>query len=194
MDNEKLRKTNHNYSSLIQNLFGDKPYREVKGWQSPKELKKYLLKIIKAYEKSISLNIDFADLGHKNTMFDLLEIYEKQIKLSKTFGELDQTFISLQSELIFLLIGKIPNNWRKKTVRMIDSNWNLNEERTIIYIQNNEQKKNVIFEKLNRGLYAEILPDYSKMRKIYLFDFNGNENDFMNWFKNEFPSIYLELF
>jgi hypothetical protein len=194
MDNEKLRKTNHNYSLLIHNLFGDKPYREVKSWQSPKELKKYLLKIIKAYEKSISLNIDFADLGHKNTIFNLLELYESQIKLSKTFGELDQTFISLQSELIFILIGKIPYNWREKTVRMIDSNWHLNEERTIIYIQNNDQKKNVIFEKLNRGLYVDKLPEYSKMKKIYLFDFNRNENDFMNWFKNEFPLIYLELF
>jgi hypothetical protein len=194
MDNEKLRKTNHNYSSLIHNLFGDKPYREVKSWQSPKELKKYLLKIIKAYEKSISLNVDFADLGHKITIFNLLEFYSNQIKLSKTFGELDQTFISLQSELIFLLIGKMPNNWREKTIRMTDSNWNLNEERTIIYIQNNEQKKNVIFEKLNRGLYAEKLPEYSKMREIYQFNFNRNENDFMNWFKNEFPLIYLELF
>lgn len=194
MNDEKIRKTNHNYSSLIQNLFGDKLYREVKDWQSPNELKKYLLKILKAYEKSIKSSIDFADLDHKNTMFNLLEFYENQIKLSKTFGDLDQTFISLQSELIFLLIGKMPNNWREKEVRMISSNWNLNEERKIIYIQNNEQKKNVIFEKLNRGLFAEKLPEYSEMRKIYLLDFNKNENDFMNWFKSEFPMIYLELF
>lgn len=88
----------------------------------------------------------------------------------------------------------MPNNWREKTVRMTDSNWKLNEERTIIYLQNNEQKKNVIFEKLNRGLYEEKLAKYSKMREIYLLDFNGNENDFMNWFKSEFPLVYLELF
>jgi hypothetical protein len=194
MDNERTRKTNHNYSILIQDLFGEKPYGEVKNGQSPKELKKYLLKIIKAFGKSISLNIDFADLDHKSTIFDLLECYESQIKLSKTFGELDQTFISLQSNLIFLLIGKMPSNWREKTVRMIDSNWRLNKERTIIYIQNDEQKKNVIFEKLNSGLYAEELPEYSKMREIYMHNFNRNENKFMNWFKSKFPLIYLELF
>ena len=175
-------------------MFGDKAYREVKSWQSPKELKKYLLKIINAYEKSINSSIEFTDLGHKKTIFNLLEFYEKQIKLSKTFGELDQTFISLQSELIFLLIGKMPNNWREKEVRLINSNWNLNDERKIIYFQNNEQKKNVIFEKINRGLYSDELPELREIRMIYLIEFKKNADEFMGWFKEKFPTIYLELF
>ena len=88
----------------------------------------------------------------------------------------------------------MPNNWKQKSVRMIDSNWKLNEERTIIYVQNNKHKMNVIFEKLSKGLYAEELPKVSEMRDAFMFQFKYNENDFMNWFKNKYSKIYLELF
>ena len=191
---DNYRKTDMSFSFLIHNLYGDKDYRLIHTTHDFNDAKKYFLKIIKSIKFAIEETITITDNHHKQELLDTINSYEKSIKLSKDFDSLDQQMISLQSELIFLLIGFMPHQWQQKEVINYRRIWKLDGYRQIQYIQNSNHKKNIIFSAV-QGKYKEKFGSWDEfLYNIYYNQCHNDPNELILWLKKNHPDIYYDLF
>ncbi|MFC1908966.1 hypothetical protein ACFLXD_03800 [Chloroflexota bacterium] len=188
------RKTDMSFSFLIHNLYGDKDYRLIHTTHDFTDAKKYFLKIIKSIKFAIEETITITDNHHKQELLDTIISSEKSVKLSKDFDSLDQEMISLQSELIFLLIGLMPHQWQAGKVINNRRIWKLDNYRQIQYIQNANHKKNIIFGAIQSkckdkyGSWGDFLDN------IYYKQCHNDPDELIFWFKKNHPDIYCDLF
>jgi len=191
---DNYRKTDMSFSFLIHNLYGDKDYRLIHTTHDFNDAKKYFLKIIKSIKFAIEETITITDNHHKQELLDTINSYEKSIKLSKDFDSLDQQMISLQSELIFLLIGFMPHQWQQKEVINYRRIWKLDGYRQIQYIQNSNHKKNIIFSAV-QGKYKGKFGSWDEfLYNIYYNQCHNDPNELILWLKKNHPDIYYDLF
>jgi len=73
-------------------------------------------------------------------------------------------------------------------------NWLLDAHRKIIYIQNHEQKKNVIYSLTSNNFYNDKIPNREELREINWKICKNNPEKFVDWFKENYPNVYLEIF
>ena len=191
---EKYRKTEISFSFLIHQLYGGQDYRIIKSYNDPLSAKKYYLKIIKSIRFSIEETISITDNNHKEELLQTIDRFKTRIKSARTFEQLDQLMITFQSEIIFLLIGFLPN--RRRTNKVINSrgNWKLDSYRQIQYIQTNEQKKNLIF-KVVQGKYKERFGEWGTfVTKIYSRQCDNKPDKLIEWLRKHHSDIYVDLF
>jgi len=81
----------------------------------------------------------------------------------------------------------MPDNWHKKTINRRDY-YKLDKYREIAYIQTSDQKAQLILALCNEEPYKNEL--YNK----FWFDFHKDSQQFVDWFKNVYPKIYMEMF
>jgi hypothetical protein len=162
------------------------------------DYQKYLLKIVETIRKSIFENISETDEFHKKLISrhieHIINIIKNKDEKNQNF---EQSLIAKLFEIIFLLIGELPNN----IGRSIDGEkeltnkhiWRLNNYRNVQYTQNNTQKRNLIFHFYDLGINSnsEIKTEY--LKKKY-FDFKCNDKVFVDWFKKEHPDQYVMIF
>ena len=191
---EKYRKTEISFSFLIHQLYGGQDYTIIKSYNDPLSAKKYYLKIIKSIRFSIEETISITDNNHKEELLQTIDRFKTRIKSARTFEQLDQLMITFQSEIIFLLIGFLPN--RRRTNKVINSrgNWKLDNYRQIQYIQTNEQKKNLIFKAV-QGKYKERFGEWGTfVTKIYSRQCNNKSDKLIEWLRKHHSDIYVDLF
>jgi len=191
---DNFRKTDWSLSFLIQNLYGYKDYQLIHDNHYFSDAKKYFLKIIKSIKFAIEETITITDSYHKQALLDTISKSEKLIKSSKSFDSLDQEMISLQSELIFLLIGLMPHRWQQQKVINNRSSWKLDNYRQIQYTQNINQKKTLIFSAV-QGKYKDRFGSWNEfLDNIYYKQCHNNPDELILWFKKNHPDIYCDLF
>lgn len=191
---EKYRKTEISFSFLIHQLYGGQDYRIIKSYNDPLSAKKYYLKIIKSIRFSIEETISITDNNHKEELLQTIDRFKTRIKSARTFEQLDQLMITFQSEIIFRLIGFLPN--RRRTDKVINSrgNWKLDNYRQIQYIQTNEQKKNLIFKAV-QGKYKERFGEWvTFVKKIYSRQCDNKSDKLIEWLRKHHSDIYIDLF
>ena len=184
------------FNMLLSELYGKQLHYEIS--IEFNEYKKFLLKIIKTIEKSINENLSETDEYHKKIIFDRIEFIRNFIQSPQKRKEIfEQSIIAQYIEIIFILIGELPNN----IGRSLDGekeltnthNWILRRHRNIVYTQNYSQKRNLIFD-----YYSLAVNCNSKIKKSYLnqkyIECNQNDRLFINWFKKEHPSEYICIF
>ena len=193
-DKNNYRKTDISFSFLIHNLYGDKDYRLLKANHDFEDAKKYYLKIIKSIKFAIEETVTIIDNHHKQELLDAINISEKCIKLSKDFDSVDQQMISLQSELIFQLIGSMPHQWRREKVVNKRSSWKLDGYRQIQYIQNASHKQNIIFGAVQSKCKDKYGSWGDFLYNIYHKQCHNDPDELMLWFKNNHPDLYIDLF
>jgi len=188
------RKTEMSFSYLIACLYGEsKGLREIKKYHNLADAKKYFLKIIKSIRFAIEETIKIIDEQHKKELLNTITRSEKSIASSKSFDSLDQNMISFQSELIFLLIGDMPR-WQPKKVMNRRSDWKLNADRQIQYIQDSNHKKNIIFGAV-QGKYKESFGSWSNfLYNVYHLQCHNDPDELILWFKKNHSDIYYDLF
>lgn len=191
---EEVQRTDITLSHLILLTFGSDHYYAFKGYHRASSLKAYYGKLLSAFRTAIKNTISNTDSLHLKTLLERIDSCKKLLKLCKDISAIHQTMVTYQSEIIFLLIGQEPDNGHEKNVTLRKENWYLNHHRQIIYLQNDEQRKNVIFSKVLSGQYLERLPDIEKLRKKLWVEYNNDCSLFMGWFKNEYKDVYVELF
>ncbi len=191
---ETSRKTNIEMSFLIQNLYGDRDYRIFKEFQNISLAKKYYSKIVKSLRFVVEENLNYTDKHHFDAVISLLVNYEKRMRSSNGFSTLDQTMIAFQTELIFLLIGSMPRNWKSNRVINRKSKWKLDKYRQITYNQSIIQKKNLIFYVL-QNKYKDRFPVFKDfMSNVYRKECQRDPKKLIDWLKKNHPDIYLNIF
>ena len=188
-----FRKTELSFSILIHKLYGGSDYRRIKSYCNLSSTKKYYLKITKSIKFSIEETLTITDNNHKQELLHTIDKYLKNIKSAKNFYFLDQIMITLQSELIFLLIGLIPIRWQSDKVINRRKIWKLDTYRQIQYTQSIEQKKNLIFKAI-KGKYKNRFGDWSDFLEIYLHKCNNKPERLIYWIKKNHPDIFIDLF
>jgi hypothetical protein len=187
------RETLMDFSFLIQRLYGDYDYSMVKTYLSLSKFKKYYLKILKSIKFSIEETITLTDKNHKEELQQTILYYETSINNAEKFDELDQLMITFQSKFIFLLIGLLPNRWESRKIINRRDYWKLNSFRQIQYVQNADQKKNVIFNAI-QGKYKSRFGEWSDLLSFYSKECNNEPERLIEWIKKYHPDIYLDLF
>jgi hypothetical protein len=180
------------YEHLLRAMFGNKYYGKASitydlgGW------KKIYLRIIDALEKAIDVNIDDTDSLHLNSLHQTCEQLRGDVKRAKTLEELHQQIIIDLVRLNFILIGDMPNNWMKTQVNR-DEHYKLDSSRKIHYTQTLRQKVSLIFSLPESSLYASKLPKTRELIEKFM-KLQQNHKKFLEWFKQTYPAIYMELF
>ena len=190
MDN--MRKTKLSLSMLFLKLYGDKTYREIKDYHSISIYRKHLLKLVKSINFAIEMNLEYTDNFHRTQLHELIESITEDIKSSKSLEALDQHFIAFETELIFTLIGLMP-----RTIKSIENRknyWQLDCHRKIMYIQNSEQKKHVIYSIIHNEKYKGKLPNFEELQEVYHYKCKADPKILINWFRKTYPKIYAEVF
>jgi hypothetical protein len=156
------------------------------------------LKIVKTIEKSVNENISETDEYHKNKLINRLESIESIIKSPPKRKDIfEQSLIAQLIEIIFILIGELPNNIGRsmdgKKELTNTHNWILTRHRNIVYTQNYAQKKNLVFD-----YYSLAANSNSEIKRSYLIkkyaECKYNDRLFISWFKEEHPSEYISIF
>ena len=122
----------------------------------------------------------------------LLDETDKKIRKSKEFSSIDQLMIAFETKLIFLLIGYMPH--RIKDTINKKENWILDAQRKIIYSQDIEQKRNVIYDLTDKEPFRSKMPTRDELRNIYWKKCNSDPNIFVEWFMIHYTGIYLKIF
>ena len=188
----KFRRTEMSLSFLMQKLYGQKSYRELKDYNNVAKAKKYYLKLIKSFSHAISETIEISDKTQIKNLNNILINGEKQINLCEKFSELDQIFITIETKLVFQLLGMIPNHSREETVLNRKENWKLNSIRQIQYVQSSKQKEMMIF-KLIQDVFINRFGDLVNFVSIYKEECNNDLDKLINYLKQNHPDIYEEI-
>ena len=147
-----------------------------------------LTKLINAIEKAINKNIDSDGLHRLR-----LKNYIKQLKNDCKENNRNEPDILLPLiGIIFELLGGMPNySDRSKINRKND--YQLFHLRSVLYSQNSYQKlKTILDASKQEPFYGH--HHYDDLFEKYVTEFNGNADGFIEWYKSEYPSIYLQLF
>jgi len=176
------------------NLYGNKYMREMKGTHTISEFKNNLIKLVKSYRHAVNESIQIADNKYKN---GLINRFDHQIKLLKSADDSDsllQIMIEKQSELIFELLGGMPNRWNQEKVINSGPNFKLDYHRSIQYTQSVGQKSDYIFSLAYRNILPDEVPKIEILREIYWRECGNDSKKFLNWFKINHPIVYIDLF
>ena len=168
-------------------LFGH-PMLYVHGITSQKTWKKILVRITTIIEKAIEKNV-ISDGFH----FSRLNFYIEQLKeASRSKYIRDVDIILYLTGIIFELLGGVPDYSGRRRINR-HSDYYLRGLRSLCYLQNPLQKLNTILEAARYKPWCDY-HNSDDLFQEYVGKFNGNPEGFIEWYKNTYPKVYLELF
>ncbi len=180
------------FETLLSSLFGKANYHGDSRSMTISDWKKRLIKIISSIEKGIKYNVN-SDTFHKDKLNLFCEKAKDEINRSRNINQINTETIYCLVTIIFYLLGDMPNNWDLKITNKIN-HWKLDEKRTLHYTQSPTQKANLILNLSQNSTYNNILPEYSELSKKRFDEFYKNDTKFMEWFKEIYPTVYMEIF
>jgi len=192
MRETKYRKTEISFSFLLLQLFGQKSYSEIKGYQNITLIKKHYIKLINSFKHAINETINITDKNQITSLFNILNNGEQKIKSCDNFNDIDQAFITIQTKMILQLLGQIPNRSREKNIINKKENWKLNSLRQIQYVQNTKHKELMVF-KLIQEKYIDRFGDWSDFVLLYYSECNNEYDKLIKLLKDKHPDIYMEI-
>ena len=135
-------------SFLFWNIYWEWEYQSFKDTSSFSNYKNQYIKLIKTIRKSVKDNILISDDYFLEEINNEIEESINDCKKSKDINDLNAEIICFFSNFSFLLLWNRPDNfWFDKIyfskTKKINSNWKLNDFRSIQYIQTEEQKRNL---------------------------------------------------
>jgi len=175
------------YGIFVESVFGMKTSLS----NSPLDLKNMCKRIVKKLHRAIKLNL-ITDKSHlKQISFSI-----EKLELAMKDEDFEPLYIVGLLELIFLLLGDMPNNWQKKSVSP-DRCYQLNKRRSLHYLQGVKQMVYVIFkahtedqETSNKLPFHTLTSEFRKQNKakdIYT-------QEFIHWYSENYPISYSKLF
>lgn len=179
------------FEHLLTFLFGKKHYHGYAGEHDFKSLKSHLTKIFNAIEKSANLNMNSDNL-HRGDIENLCKVAKSFIKQSHSISHLNLISIEYLTKIVFQLMGQFPNNWGKGSTSNPQS-WSLSKYRTIISTHTYEQKANIIIDAAYRSKFNQ-LPKRNELLKLLNMKFKNKYKLFVEWFREKYPEVYIQLF
>ena len=181
------------FEYLMSALFGMNNYHGYVGTVSLTTWKKDMAKVTRYIRKSIEINCN-CDEGYKKDLLARCDHLGQLISESRTVQQINIALIEKLINIVFNLLGTMPHHWdQKKPYR--DQFWNLSGHRTLVYLQNNDQKAHLIIYLIDIvKKYTIDFGGYSDMHGVYYRKFKGKSSQFVSWFKKEHPDKYCEIF
>lgn len=138
--------------SLIEQIFGRQAWYEIKHCEDLATWKKYSKRVLKAIKASIDSTVNITDTDWREEIDREIEF---GLQLLHSSIELDVLFSNLSATLArvsFLQIGLIPDRGSRENVQArAGSNWNLNNYRSVQYVQTQGQIEAVRFKKQKKS-------------------------------------------
>jgi len=178
---------------LFGELYGQAGYQKAKWYHDAKTYASLLHRLVDTIMLTIDMNMARTDGYHRMQLLKECENAHKALKGLKTVDHLSESFLVFQTRLFFTLIGLMPKRLLSKSVRNIESNWQLDDYRTILWTQTNVQKLRLILSLCQREYVDRVLP-IQELLKIKRTQCNDDPDKFLSWFKKQYPDIYLDIF
>ncbi|MBI4792933.1 MAG: hypothetical protein HY789_09480 [Deltaproteobacteria bacterium] len=126
--------------ALVEKLFGNRAWLEIKHATSLPRWKKYAERILSAIETSAKATIEIADNEWFEELSKLINHGKTRIKTSKNTEQLFANLSASLAEVSFFQIGQVPDHSRfKQTTLRHPGNWKLDSFRSVQYVQNCKQ-------------------------------------------------------
>ncbi len=175
------------FEYLMSSLFGMQFYHGFVGYLRLTIWKKELIKILKAVKRAIDLNID-TDEFHRNELISRCDFGMRKLRESKYKDELDANMIESLIRIVFLLLGEMPENARRRSTSNPKC-WKLDRARKITYVQTLQQKTWLILHLARKK--CEKAPDYDELWEKLCVEYRGDHRRFIKWYKDTYPDKYL---
>ncbi|WP_141878071.1 hypothetical protein [Gramella sp. Hel_I_59] len=178
---------------LFNSIYGEDEYYNFKETTTLPNYKKQFIKLLNTLRKSFKETCLNTDSSHLKEIDILINEEINEIKTAKTVEKIYENLVIFFPKLCFLFIGRIPNNWSKRTKDNRNS-WQLNDFRQIEYHQNEKQKFDYLIHLLKLDQIEE-LKDLKYNGVIEKYRSSKKEKEvFMNWFLRTYPETYIRLF
>ena len=123
----------------------------------------------------------------------IVELNIKNINDANTLEQILSLALSGTLNIIFLLLGRYAQD-RDTYKKMSVKNFSVDQYATLTYTQNDFQKSNLIKSYVNKCSDAEINREQKENINKY-FQLNIKKpSEFIDWFKQNFTSIYIKIF
>jgi len=140
----------HFFKSTVEDLFGKKSWYDLKESNHIPTWKKYAKKILKSIEFSINSTIEIYDDIWISEIESNIERGIKHLNLVNSIDEIISVVAATLINVSFLQIGFMPKRaGNDMNVSFRKSNWQLDEFRTVAYLQSYDQKEK-LFKKIQR--------------------------------------------
>lgn len=181
------------FEYLLSSLFGRRRYHGFVGEHTFRIWKKHVMKLIGAIQKSITVNVNSPDELHKKTLIGICEQAIGEIRRAKRVENINVTTIECLTKLVFELMGGVPDHWDCKVINRSEQ-WKLDDYRTLSYTQTTRQRVRIIHSLANRHAYSGQLPSYRDLWQKWWRDFGCNDSEFIQWFKQNYSTVYTAVF
>jgi hypothetical protein len=126
--------------SLVENLFGNRAWLDIKHATDVKTWTKYSTRILSAIEFSAKVTVEIADDEWFKELNSVIEHGKARIKLAKSTEQIFAALSASLANISFLQLGRVPTAVRGERVTLRhQGNWKLNQFRSVQYVQSKEQ-------------------------------------------------------
>ena len=173
---------------ILRNILGDY-YTNWHGYElKEREWKALLEKLCSKIEIAVKQNIRTDYIHSERIKYYVESIRRSIVDKRNTDPEIIFALIGLSFELL----GGLPENKRRNHANKIRY-FDLTSKRSIKILQNEKQKVNVILESSWYKPFSEHYTIENIADKYHSF-FSSDAEEFLQWYKNEFPQLYAKLF
>lgn len=180
------------FEYLMSSLFGKQNYHGHCGFRPLSTWKKEQIKLIKTIRRAVKINVN-SDVYHRNQISRYCDLALEKVKEAKTKDAVNTAMIEYSMKIIFALLGNFPDNWDKRGTSNPQA-WKLNRFRKLVYASTLDNKANLILTIAEKGKYSGRLPSERELFMKRAFEFAGDSEKFVNWFKDSYPEIYSDIF
>ena len=143
----------HRYAlkTALEQLLGRQAWYDLKETTSLTSWRKYVLKSVKAIRIATIESVQVRDRAWTVAIEDNLSRGEQAAAKCRDIDDLLATFTATLLRQVFLQIGALPDRRTQNQVALTKNNWKMDSQRSVQYIQSQEQLENVFwFEQQSR--------------------------------------------
>lgn len=180
------------FEYFLSRLFGKRAYHGFVGSKPPGRWKNHLLGMLRAIETAATVTVSSTDSLHKARIGSTCERCRESLRELKGKDEINARFIQFLTEMVFVLLGDLPDHWDAGKVTN-PKQWRLDDHRTVVYAQNDEQRAAVILS-LHRTRETPVKAPSSDELATRWRDFGHYAPRFVAWFRAAYPHVYHQVF
>ncbi|MFC1893796.1 hypothetical protein ACFLYR_07230 [Chloroflexota bacterium] len=182
------------FEILLTRLFGKRSYHGFSEIHDINSWKKHIIKLIGAIRKSILVNVDTTDSLHISTLLRSCNEAKDEINKATVKNQINTSAIEHLAEIVFELMGRMPDHRDYKVINRPE-HWKLDSYRKLNYTQTSNQKVSLILDLVltERYPFCQTV-NYKELWNKLCDDFADNGDEFLRWFRQTYPHIYLEVF
>jgi hypothetical protein len=177
--------------AFARSISEDKYYRSV-SWTDIKRWQTFYLECLRIINRSLFATIGYVDPSHKKKIVDTLESAISKVKSASRKDEIHSALIVSLFKIIFLLLGRLPENSKGKT-------FYFSAFRTLTYCQTEEQLSYLLRKEIQRELshfgFGDSLDAdlaFAKWAKQAKFKTNDS-SAYVKWFSETFPEQFTSF-